>query len=86
MMASPKQQRSKQKIKTVHTIRDNLIRTINSKQQVLKEKHPNNPYTVEFMSDVEVAVHGAAIEFLRANISELNRILADLNEVIGAEE
>lgn len=73
--------------KTIYTIHDNLERTIKGKQEALDKMCSNNPYTIEFMSDGEVMAYRATVEFLRINIDELKRILADVEEVIvGVED
>lgn len=64
-------------MKIEHVI-TNIERTIEGKTKLLESLHPNNPYTTEFMSEVEKAVHLATIAFLRLNILELRTILTDL--------
>lgn len=66
----------------IYAVRDNLERTIKGKELMLEKMCPNNPYTTEFMEDVERAVYKSTVEFLKINIGELKRILADINIVI----
>ena len=62
----------------IQTVIDNLKNTIAGKQAMLDGLCPNNPYTVEFMTDGEIMARRATIEFLKVNIAELKRILADV--------
>lgn len=66
---------------TLQTIINNLKNTIAGKQKMLDDLYPNNPFVTEFMSDGEIMARRATIEFLRINISELKRILADVELV-----
>lgn len=61
----------------IEYIISSLERTIEGKEKMLEILHPNNPYTTEFMSEVERAVHLSTIAFLKLNIIELRTILND---------
>lgn len=62
----------------IQTVRDNLRNTIAGKEKMLASLNPNNPYSEEFKSEGEVMARRATIEFLKINIAELKRILADV--------
>lgn len=62
----------------IYTVRDNLKNTIAGKEKMLEELYPTNPYAAEFLSEVEAMVRKATIEFLKININELKKILADV--------
>jgi len=67
-----------------NTVKENLIRTITGKEKYLDSLCPNNPYTEEFMETGEILVRRATIEFLRLNISELKKILRDIENAIDS--
>lgn len=62
----------------IYTIRDNLNRTIQGKEQLLEEK-TNRQW---FNSTSEVVANRATIEFLKANLVELRAILKDVEVVV----
>jgi hypothetical protein len=62
----------------IQTIRDNLIETIEGKEQYLAQlSNPHDPYD-EFKSEGGVMARRATIEFLKVNIDELKKILKDV--------
>ncbi len=56
--------------------KDQLIsemeRLIDRKKAALEELYPNNPFTTEFMEDVEKAERRVTIDLLKTHIRELN--------------
>ena len=70
----------------IQTVAHNLSNTIAGKEQMLDSLHPNNPYTAEFMDEVEATVRKTTIEFLKINIAELQRILQDVEQCIEKVE
>lgn len=60
------------------TVTANLRNTIAGKEKMLEGMNPNNPYSNEYLSEGEVMARRATIEFLKINIAELRRILADV--------
>jgi hypothetical protein len=62
----------------IQTVAENLRRTIAGKEKMLEGLNPNNPYSEEFLTEGQVMARRATIEFLRINIAELKRILADV--------
>ena len=69
----------------LQTVITNLKRTIAGKEKMLASLNPNNPYSEEFKSEGEVMARRATIEFLKINIAELNRILADVEACFPKE-
>ena len=67
------------------TVITNLKNTIAGKEKMLAGLNPNNPYSEEFKSEGEVMARRATIEFLKINIAELNRILADVEQCEARE-
>lgn len=64
----------------IQTVKANLRNTIAGKEKMLDAMNPNNPYSEEFKSEGEVMARRATIEFLKINIGELKRILADVEQ------
>ena len=61
----------------IYTVRDNLKNTIAGKEQMLAEKIERNEQGW-FNSTSEIVANRATIEFLKVNIDELKKILADV--------
>ena len=66
----------------VETVRANLVNTIAGKEKLYASKNYDNPYTRTFMDEAEAEVWLATKEFLKLNINELKRILADIEACI----
>lgn len=64
----------------IYTIAQNLRNTIAGKEKMLASLNPNNPYSEEYKTEGEVMARRATIEFLKININELKRILADVEK------
>ena len=64
---------------TIYTVRDNLKNTIAGKEQMLAEKIDRNEHGW-FNSTSEIVSTRATIEFLKINIDELKKILADVEK------
>lgn len=66
----------------IQTVAENLKNTIAGKEKMLASMNPNSPFSEEFLSEGEVMARRATIEFLKINIAELRRILADVEQCI----
>ena len=64
---------------SIYTVRDNLKRTIEGKEQMLAEKIDRKEHGW-FNSTSEIVANRATIEFLEINVDELKRILADVEK------
>ena len=64
---------------SIYTVRDNLKNTIAGKEQMLAEKIERNEQGW-FNSTSEIVANRATIEFLKINIDELKKILADVEK------
>ena len=64
---------------SVYTVRDNLLRTIEGKEQMLAEKIDRKEHGW-FNSTSEIVANRATIEFLEINLTELRAILADVEK------
>jgi hypothetical protein len=69
----------------IQTVITNLKNTIAGKEKMLESMNPNNPYSNEFLNEGEVIARRATIEFLKINITELKRILQDVEQCIPKE-
>ena len=69
----------------LRTVAQNLRNTIAGKEKMLVAMNPNNPYSEEFKSEGEVMARRATIEFLKINIDELKRILADVESCVAKD-
>jgi hypothetical protein len=65
----------------IENVRDNLIRTIAGKEELLRTEYDIRQRN--FLSDEDDAAFVATREFLRINISELKRILSDVKLCIS---
>ena len=61
----------------IYTVRDNLKRTIEGKEQMLADLVDRKEHGW-FNSTSEIVANRATIEFLEINIDELKKILADV--------
>ena len=67
----------------IHTIAENLHKTIANKEALLASVQEKAKLK---LGNIDAYVTGATIGFLEINIDELKRILQDVNEVINDQE
>lgn len=64
----------------IYFVRDGLKTEIKSREEQLEALYPNNPYTTEFMDDVERTERRVTIEFLTRWIRENKALLSHIEK------